>query len=47
MVFAYSKKMLSNALLLPQGSPRRDSIPAGTVEKGERKQTADEVSEPD
>ena len=35
------------AMMMSVAAKRRDNIPAGTVERGERKQTADEVSKSD
>jgi hypothetical protein len=37
-------KLLSSKAMVVSVAERREEIPAGTVERGERKQTVDEVS---
>jgi hypothetical protein len=41
------KLLSSKAMVVSVCSQRRDNIPAGEVERGERKQTADELSKAD
>jgi len=41
------RKLLSSKAMVGALRKRRDEIPAGKVERGERKQTVDEVSKAD
>ena len=41
------RKLLSSKAMVVTMRKRRDKIPAGKVERGERKQTVDEVSKAD
>ena len=46
LISSHCKLLLSKATVVSVAE-RRDRIPAGTVERGERKRTADEVSKRD
>jgi len=47
LISSHRKLLSSKAMVVSVAEKRRDKIPAGKVERGERKRTVDEVSKAD